>query len=196
MKEGPILMTGGNVRAILEDRKNQTRRIFKGLTPPNCEGIHSCKVEDGFAKFHLNGKLAMHSGEWTRCPYGVAGDRLWVKETFVSIPIDGGEMGIAYRADGDDAFNNIENGYEWMGKWTPSIFMPRWASRITLEITEVRVQRLQEISEEDALAEGVDIRDSVIGTAIGAYYTLWNEINGQKSWPMNPYVWCISFKRL
>lgn len=185
MKERPILFKGEMVRAIREGRKTQTRRIFKGLIPPGCPGKHSCRVEAGFAKFHLNGKLAMHSGEWTRNPYGQPGDRLWVKETFrLSVPAHEGQTGYPiYRAD----FESPPAGL-----WKPSIFMPRWASRITLEIVRIRVERLQDISAADAQAEGI----KKVSTARLSYCALWESINGKGSWAKNPWVWVIEFKRL
>lgn len=109
------------------------------------------------------------------CPYGAVGDRLWVRETW-----QGNQGDIRYGADGDSL-----HGYNG---WRPSIFMPRWASRITLEVTGVRVERVQEISEEDAQAEGVAHRCD--------YKVVWDAINGKKyPWSSNPWVWVIEFKR-
>lgn len=134
------------------------------------------------------------------CPYGQPGDRLWVRETW-----NGDRMDLVYRATHD--------GPPPGGKWHPSIFMPRWASRILLEITNVRVERLNDISEEDAINEGI-IKDSdgfFIAsdspeahhflrqphlTAKGAFHTLWESINGPGSWESNPWVWVIEFKRV
>lgn len=136
------------------------------------------------------------------CPYGLIGDRLWVKETFR--PQDGmttycqHQDEIEYRADGDRPKEPTDC------HWKPSIFMPRWASRITLEITGVRVERLNEISEEDAIAEGVEPlshgfknylgADLQCGDARMSYMSLWESINGAGSWAKNPWVWCISFQ--
>ncbi len=218
MKERPILFSAEMVKAILAGRKTQTRRIFKGLTPPDCIGNHSCVVEDGVAKFHLNERLAMHEGEWTKCPYGKPGDRLWVRETwrtdasldrksprlFTKWPVE-------YLADGCRLEHGATYGHT-DGKPRPSIFMPRWASRITLEITGVRVERLQEISEEDAKAEGVDRACSdpyeiaaaescddpgyFSPTSYSEGFELaWNEINGKHaSWASNPWVWVVEFR--
>lgn len=200
MKERPILFSGPMVRALLEGRKTQTRRLFKGLTPPYCPGVHSCVVEDGFAKFHLNGKLAMHSAEWTMCHHGQTGDRLWVKETFYHAPDFNGAPTTWYRAD-----DPVARGWNWK----PSIFMPRRFSRITLEIVNVRVERLQDISEADAVAEGVkwmpyeDFEPvalpgrygPVSGPARIAFKQLWESINGPGSWKRNPWVWVVEFKR-
>ncbi|HUV48247.1 MAG TPA: hypothetical protein VMX11_04645, partial [Actinomycetes bacterium] len=113
--------------------------------------------------------------DWLRCPFGVVGDRLWVRETF-ACP----ETVRYYRAD--DA-GILPPGT----KWTPSIHMPRWASRLSLTITDVRVQRLQDISEADAEAEGLDGRDLFACT--------WVNLYGPKSWLTNPWVWAITFTK-
>lgn len=199
------------VRAILEGRKTQTRRIVK---PP---GLHFEYVPDGVkgpywraGEWHRrNGVMTdISSGPWhgmndngTRqwvlslCPYGQPGDRLWVKETYSAH----GELGDwgrkYYRADlGDHA--REPHGLAWR----PSIFMSRSASRITLEVTGVRVERLQDISCEDAKSEGctVDSWHYPVSTTPGksAYRTLWESINGPDSWDANPWVWVISFKRI
>ena len=199
-QEKPILFSAPMVRAILEGRKTQTRRIFKGMIPPECAGIHSCAVDDGIAKFHLNGQIAMHEGEWTKTPYGKPGDRLWVRETWAQVGTQGTLSGyVRYKADEQKAV-----GAYGSQKWRPSIFMPRSASRITLEITGVRVERLQEITEADAIAEGVFPCDAPAcvdehhpGRHQCAFEDLWDVINGElASWTSNPWVWVVSFKRL
>lgn len=141
-------------------------------------------------------------GTDTNCPYGNTGDRLWVKETFCytdeSINV---EPGYVFRATDPD-WSEME-GF----KWKPSIFMPRKASRITLEIVSVRVERLQAISEADAMAEGVEQMshgfrdysarlDCQLGDAKMSYFTLWESINGAGSWDQNPLVWVLEFKRI
>jgi hypothetical protein len=196
MKERPVLFSGEMVRAILAGRKTQTRRLFRGA---------SDLPGDFFS------------------PHGVPGDRLWVRETFAwsDLPkaprrTDTGKPFVVYRANGEivasvGAFHG--NGVQRMN-WTPSIYMPRWASRIDLEITAVRCERLQDITEEDARAEGVAPfyerfqsigRDQRITTgelAADAPYrasfaVLWDEINGDRaSWASNPWVWAIAFKRI
>ncbi len=173
MKERPILFSGPMVRAILEGRKTQTRRIIGGrfhsqpvYIEPNeatgSTGLWSYVEWDGRGE---PGHYIEESFEPIRerllftCPYGVPGDRLWVRETWNTwgtldhiapnaLPKD---TGIAYAADMEHP------AQEACGKFRPSIFMPRWASRITLEVTGVRVERLQDISEADAVAEGVDV---------------------------------------
>jgi len=132
--ERPILFSGPMIRAILAGRKTQTRRVAK-LT-----GAGRVKEAGSHRNWHLADPDAVKA-----CPYGTPGDRLWVRETFC----DTGCQRAVYRAD-----TAVEN---WKYRiWRPSIYMPRWASRITLEITDVRLERLQDISEADAAAEGVE----------------------------------------
>ena len=134
--------------------------------------------------------------------HGQPGDRLWVKETFQSHPIYGHPV---YRADWPTCHNPVEDE-RW--PWKPSIFMPRKASRITLEITDVKVERLQDITDNDALAEGIQedamapmshficANGSSTREPVYAFETLWESINGHGSWDANPFVWAISFKRI
>ena len=160
MKSRPILFSGPMVRAILEGRKTQTRRI---VTP------HKWEV----------GTIA------------------WVRETFADTHLESQRKPWTYRADESEIDRDM-----YPLKWKPSIFMPREASRITLEITSVRVERLNEISEEDAIAEGTSF-DAAIESimcepdrARRAYKLLWNSINGPGSWDKNPWVWVIKFKQI
>lgn len=208
----PILFKGDMVRAILEGRKTMTRRV-QGLEDVNSVPGSWDRVNVGplgyYAKKSVQGKFgatfmsypdALEKGVIhicpTLCPFGVPGDRLWVKETWADLrPYNG----IAYKAD-------TERGI--VTKWSPSIHMPRWASRITLEITDVRVERLQAITEEDARAGGIadggclncgehepcgcnnpqpDARDT--------FARLWDSIYKKYPWQSNPYVWVIEFKR-
>jgi hypothetical protein len=148
-----------------------------------------------------------------RCPYGQPGDRFWMREATHRRPMlhlltgeplapkyDGG----AYTADGEDVLDpqGFDIAWWYSRKSCPSIHMPRWASRCTLEITDVRVQRLQEISEADAWSEGIDHGQALSmgctdGAAVAAYSALWESINGPaSSWDLNPWVWCISFRRI
>lgn len=191
MKERPILFSTPMVRAILNGSKTQTRRIVK---PQPFEVRHGLP-------FTMEG-LPTRS---ISCPYGQAGDRLWVRETF-GLYGDKEQHVLHYRA------THHRDG-AGMG-WKPSIHMPRWASRITLEITGVRVERLHEINESDAVAEGVERytgdqnywRDYFANpngsdrrsclTAKESFCSLWSEINGAGSWDANPWVWCIEFRRV
>jgi hypothetical protein len=217
--EHPILFSGSMVRAILEGRKTQTRRVCKNAAVAS--GDHAWSVcparESGWIAWF--GKPSIGIEEFTKkaytngfeCPYGKPGDRLWVRESFIysegtycyeastSIPCVPAHT--SYKADSEDGA---------IGPWKPSIHMPRWASRINLETTEVRVQRVQDISEEDAKAEGCEFY-IVKGTpkeksfyAEGyrtSYKLLWDSINakregGKYAWDSNPWVWAITFKRM
>ncbi|OKS28154.1 hypothetical protein [Pseudomonas aeruginosa] len=224
MKERPILFSGPMVRAILEGRKTVTRRIAKPVKHPDLGNIYA------------PGALVLeHEPQHVvdrACPYGQPGDRLWVRETWTDVNMCGAPA-LAYRADEDirdlmeepgflddrGAFNYDDPRVKpypfacWyaeldQARWRPSIHMPRWASRILLEITAVRVERLQDISEEQALAEGVrgepcdHARQACadIGcwgdTAKGAFGFLWESLNGEGSWAANPWVWVVEFKRV
>jgi hypothetical protein len=239
-KERPILFSAPMVRALLEGRKTQTRRLIKDA--PIERGGYLCTKLITFAnEKQVRGIMP------DICPYGKHGDRLWVRETFAiestaeydgmldegadSIPgdardgrptrrhvinadEDGAEVAAwytvpRYRATEPDTLLMIKEAEEPEDQmvWTPSIFMPRWASRITLEITEVRVQRLQDISEEDAKAEGCEPWEfgpeqtmtsgerGADSPYRGGYACLWDEINGDKAtWKSNPWVWAITFK--
>ncbi|MGU0809206.1 hypothetical protein ACSEQ5_14635 [Pseudomonas aeruginosa] len=205
MKERPILFTGPMVRAILEGRKTVTRRVVK--PPPDFLG----SMVDPNTPFKT-----LDAGLHARitCPYGEPGDRLWVREAWAAdAQVDAiaprdlsqGEP-IWYPAD----FSVRQTGCSMIskGRGRPSIHMPRWASRILLEITAVRIERLQDISEEQALAEGVrgepcdHARQACadIGcwgdTAKGAFGFLWESLNGEGSWAANPWVWVVEFKRV
>lgn len=175
MAERPILFSGEMVLAILDGRKTMTRRVVKPQPEPDTDCPHH--VGTGIER-----KARI-------CPYGKPGDRLWVRETFCSFP-DGN---IFYRADNDERAP--------MKGWKPSIFMPRALSRITLEIKNVRVERLQDISENDAKAEGTD-GERYLGQGFDhcvyreAFRTLWESINGPGSWESNPWVWVVEFKQI
>ncbi|HCF1489572.1 TPA: hypothetical protein NH848_002242 [Pseudomonas aeruginosa] len=237
MKERPILFSGPMVRAILEGRKTVTRRVMKPQPTPCKDGGHHwpCKVHQSM--LHVERELQNGEGCWcglaeAACPHGQPGDRLWVRETWTDVNMCGAPA-LAYRADEDirdlmeepgflddrGAFNYDDPRVKpypfayWyaeldQARWRPSIHMPRWASRILLEITAVRVERLQDISEEQALAEGVHGEPcdharqacSDIGcwgdTAKGAFGFLWEQLNGAGAWQANPWVWVVEFKRV
>lgn len=181
MKERPILLSGPMVRAVLDGRKTQTRRVVKPEHLKMSGEVHSVlqTLPDRFTADLL-----------TLCPYGQAGERLWVRETFSAHGAFGADGRIAYRAD-------IPDGNEPHGlKWKPSIFMPRRACRLVLEITEIRADRLQNITFRDALAEGIGSSDSPWGLMFSAWRKLWKSINGEASWESNPWVWVIEFKRI
>lgn len=205
MKERPILFSGEMVRALLENRKSQTRRVVK----PQPECLRDVQA----LQFHVATEEPLAIGKG--CPYGRPGDRLWVKETHHVNHT--GEV-VHYRADypvDGDPFNADECGEDHGlegEKWRPSIFCRRQHSRITLEVVAVRVERLQDIGEADALAEGIFRASEALGfymydskgtpgphccdTARDTYTCLWESINGPGSWALNPWVWVIEFKRI
>lgn len=188
MKERPILFSAPMVRALLAGTKTQTRRVVK--PQPHAGVRRSPFVKSGLEDGH---------GREIKNPYGQPGDRLWVRETFTRHEDESGfgSGRTLYRADME--------GYEAPWAWTPSIFMPRWASRITLEVIGVRVERLQDISEEDARAEGIyevwpgrwhwmDVAFCDFQTARDAYRALFESINGPGSWEPDPWVLVVEFK--
>lgn len=198
MSEKPILFNTEMVQAILAGRKTQTRRVVKDC-PDGFEWVLKKPGDSLCYAGKLNGGSSQY---WESspyfCPYGRPGDTLWVRETWAD-NIPGCPNGITYRADhqdpnGDGPANPI--------KWRPSIFMPRWASRINLTITGVRVERLQDITEDDAKAEGIEqlgggvgVLNHKYGMMTTLYAELWNSINGKKHlWASNPWVWVIEFE--
>jgi hypothetical protein len=187
MKEHPILFSTPMVQAILDGRKTMTRRIAKGVSSlhygnpsQSIEDLWRFHVEGGSCQGHTNTPLTI------KCPYGQVGNHLWVRETWCK-DLD---HNIFYKADNMPPWKDT--------KWKPSIFMPRSASRITLEITNIRVERLQEISNEDSLSEGIAIPDEPVHFAPREYFKiLWNNINSKKyPWSSNPWVWVIEFKKV
>jgi hypothetical protein len=201
MKERPILFSAPMVRALLEGRKTMTRRVVKPHRLWKCHSICAPeKAADSWAVwFHY--PETDRVGHLVDCPYGKPGDRLWVRETWACNPYDDR---LWYRAS-ESLPDSAEYGP--LG-WRPSIFMPRAFSRITLEITDVRVQRLQEISEDDALAEGVEADrrgwkdyfggESCLGFASTSFASLWDSINARRGfgWDANPWAWALSFRRI
>lgn len=192
MKERPILFSAPMVRAILSGRKCQTRRVVKG---------NALKWLDHFG--FTPGFVA--NPENHQCPYGQPGDRLWVRENGWERPYrtanmmrEGADTWEPYYFDADGYGNADAEQFKELGfKRRPSIHMPRWASRITLEITGVRVERLQDISEADATAEGVVVPGFPgAESAIGAFHELWASIHGPYAWELNPWVWVIEFRRV
>ena len=241
-QEHPILFSAPMVRAILENRKTQTRRVIK----PQPEFYVNSDAAALLAKGRL---LSVASGGWidfVKCPYGVPGDRLWVRESIWQKKLwtepyypghyacgeyidhgmtlrwfepwmlnrENGEKGhdIIYGLDEtigdhvryiatDDAPDPIEEKYEYQWCTRPSIHMPHWASRINLEITGIRIERVQDISEQDAITEGVSPSicppyDHIAHKA--AFMTLWDSINKKRgySWDSNPWCWVIGFRRV
>lgn len=208
MTERPILFSAPMVRAILDGRKSQTRRAVKPVPPAHMPWN---------AGLRENRSLQPDSWVWATdssgcwwphargmpCPYGTVGDRLWVRETYTTGNGVVHAHRINYRADD-----------EWKppgATWRSPRFMPRTASRITLEITGVRVERVQDISRDDAIAEGLIRKEGVLETwwqngleregtflsPVECYRELWDSINGKRApWASNPWVWVISFRRV
>lgn len=241
MKERPILFSAPMVRALLAGTKTQTRRVLKvqPLDDPSGHGIQwhggKCLIDAGYGADYLHTSRASIERIVPKfCPYGQPGDRLWVREAFAFVPtyeIFSGRPGevIAYRA-GRRVLKQGKEPAVWADDtkpdglpWKPSIHMPRRASRILLEIVAVRVERLQDISEADTIAEGLKAitkdgrltkygipdSDGLPGTddtgwpwhewrisPADAYRRLWESINGPGSWAANPWVWVVEFKRV
>lgn len=198
MKERPILFSGPMVRAILEGRKTQTRRIVK--PQPDDNGLWFMRNAPLDWREDIHGDWNPWKGEtpngdtWNGSVKCWPGDRLWVRETFGKIHYEGVDEHPTYfyRADETDAEADA------LIKWRPSIHMPRAASRITLEVVSVRVERLQDIREDDARAEGVGEgpQEGWVTGPVVAFADLWDSINGQDAWLANPWVWVVEFKRV
>lgn len=202
-RERPILFSAPMVRAILAGTKTQTRRAVKPQPVESYSVLGDVRETRGWSWPMSDGQHLPCPGDamLARCPYGEPGDRLWVRETFCTMIVNDwpNPVGpIGYRADG-----NLEHN---PGCWRPSIHMARRHSRITLEITGVRVERLQEISEADARAEGappghpsIDRVSREFGFADfprSWYGQMWEQINGRGSWAANPWVWVLEFRKL
>ena len=236
MKERPILFSGPMVRALLAGTKTQTRRVVQNphrndagfVLQDYGKGFWPYRSHDGESGCYLDRQKDgdYYSEAPLRCPYGQPGDRLWVRETWMpDAPRNGEWPDVSFYGCGMSPLSDIPECYrhpwhclyrathygcELVG-WKPGMHMPRWASRILLEVTEVRVERLQDISDDDAAAEGCpcyvcsrimdgrseddchcfhkrgDARD---------YRNLWEDINGPESWAANPWVWAVNFKVL
>jgi hypothetical protein len=242
MKERPILFSGEMVRALMAGRKTQTRRVVKPQPPIGHAWSGWCvtsthRADEGKATWAAGTGPFLRDVHRVACPYGKPGDRLVVRETFyaygrwetrfdrrkgrdawhfVDMTIESGKQ---YRYAADSGDNGTpERGKGGVVRWwkRPAIFMPRTASRLTLEITGVRVERLQDISEADAQAEGIERvggefscspwRNYRIGkpgemschcsAKARSYMTLWESINGPSSWDANPFVWVMEFRRI
>lgn len=245
MSDHPILYSGPMIRALLEGRKTQTRRVVKPLTKRhpiqnlaidgvshgrNYSGKHDDPESWGFVAAEDGCDMALADWVGVLCPYGKPGDLLWVRETFQPLFADEWEEGRNPDGSGDRANYKTGEGYaphyvadcgptefvtpdgDLVTRCTSPIHMPRWASRLTLRITDVRVERLQDISEADSIAEGVertctndgwrhycnDPEQEAAGltpfsTALASFASLWRSINGPGSWNANPWVWAISF---
>jgi len=201
MKERPIIFSGEMVKAILDGRKIQTRRVIKPQPPTSGWNPKEHSEEPGYwIGYSENGKLRNDVGGlkndcgW-KCPYGQVGDRLWVRETW-------SDEGCAcyepcncpfFWFKADIPPHTLEDEQP---KWRPSIHMPRWTSRITLEITGVRVERVQDIDEIVATHEGIEKHLGI--HARHDFSILWDSINGKRGygWDKNPWVWVIEFRKI
>lgn len=215
MRERPILFSGAMVRALLDGTKTQTRRVVKPVGNDDSfvlqdhgGGWWPYRSDDGESPLK-DGNEIPHA-----CPYGQPGDRLWVRETFEKIE---GQTQPWIETDYRATYTHGDRMGDHLGlkkRWTPAIHMPRAASRITLEVTGVRVERLADISEADAIAEGIgsiqvgsegesrwinyldpESKAAAFGDPRRSYWTLWEQINGRASVDANPWVWVIEFRR-
>ena len=210
MTERPIIFNGEEVRAILRGEKTQTRQPVK----PQPIFLHEANPPRW-----LWAVKKWHQVEWVDkiqplsivdyCPFGQPGDRLWIRETFVEHPQF---SELAYRAEGEEFEGG--GGFTWKPKWSPPVYMPRKFSRITLEITDVRAEQVQDITEDDARAEGVDTEFRIAVARIdggpyrhiqyhcshrGGFANTWRKLYAKRpgfSWDANPWVWVITFKRV
>lgn len=201
MKYIPILFSTPMVQALLAGKKTMTRRT-KGLEKISLlatEIVKWQKQSDWVARFKYKGEEKYEATNLIKCLYGQVGDVLWVRESFCK---------------------DINNNYVFKTmfgvsdsfKWKPSIYMPKAACRLFLEITNIRVERLQDISENDAISEGIEVLDghsnyknylygdgmnyTYVKTPKLSFCTLWKSINGEESWEANPWVWVIEFKQI
>jgi hypothetical protein len=209
MTECGILFSAPMVRALLDGSKTQTRRIMRPQpepTPADYQGPagHWWPSSIMQSMVHVEQELQNRHGGWGGfcpdcCPHGRIGDRLWVRETWAPHPDfpESVHRGV-YRADPECKYD--------VARWRPSIHMPRWASRILLEITGVRVERLQDINDQDAIAEGIGLNPSADGVPMtfpngetvprATFRCVWESINGAGSWDANPWLWVIEFRRI
>lgn len=204
MRERPILFSGPMVRAILAGTKTQTRRALKVQPPASTVTIDLWHHPDPRPHFWAcdGGSLL----DWAYpCPYGQPGDRLWVRETWNRFePWSGFHYAADYEAFGIGPDDDPDHIPDHEVRWRPSIHMPRAACRIVLEITRVRVERLQDISADDAWAEGVQDwmgvetpwKGVLAPTEVHAFASLWESVNGAGSWAANPWVWVVEFRRV
>lgn len=187
------------VRALLDGRKTQTRRPIKWKQTRFTEIVER---EDG-SKWPWSEDAEHACDFWHPCPFGAVGDRIWVREAFRVHSRATDVATLVYKASERNSWTEqtrrvpvaVCNKPATPEKWTPSLHMPRWASRILLEITGVRVERLRSMSQDDARAEGVIAASGPMEAGL-AFRELWDSIYGEESWKANPWVWVIEFKRV
>lgn len=203
VRERPMLFQDAMVRAILSGQKTQTRRVVNPY-PPALRTIFGYRPsaifpqQDGTYVAFTDG----HEGMTFSCPYGRSGDRLWVREAWRvhkdadHLPPRDLPQALTVRFEADGAPDRE------CGKYRPPMFMPRWACRLVLEVASVRVERLHEITEADCIAEGCPGGHGAIpgygyhATPQEHYRWLWEQINGEGSWALNPWVWVVEFRRV
>jgi hypothetical protein len=202
MKQTPILFSTPMVQAILEGRKAQTRRVIKPQPFLNKQYHYANGNREWMEWFSMRGSNNDTPESWIQfCPYGKVGDVLWVRESYCPNYFDDKTHG--YKSD----WNKVATEYIPEPKWKSSIHMPKAACRIWLKITNVRVERLQDISEEDAAAEGIEVLNipawknyidsfDYCEKAHESFKTLWKSNNSEESWNDNPWVWVIEFERI
>lgn len=226
MKSRPIIFDGESVRAILAGTKTQTRRVVKWPITSKSDGSKRRLFgPDDVAEINaLLAERQKHPCRQVACPYGREGDELWVRETWLELDRDHytdpgprdalstrygtpRRNGAAYRAECNAESDGIRAEYGY--RWRSPIRMPHWASRLTLRVANVRVERVQEITEADAIAEGVrpefecDIATFVCGGPLLSTHRLgykhrWDELNAKRGfgWDVNPFVWVVTFERV
>ena len=202
MNEKPILFSTEMVRAILNGRKTQTRRVLKFDPTANMEYWEDPRPElIKFSNINNDPYWSVWVGDRAmdicKCPYGAVGDSLWVRETWAVHVCSHEKPSELYHPQRVWYKTEDDTTHQYRGKWRPSIFMPRWASRITLEVTNVKVQHLWEISEYDMNKEGVPSPSDNAGMHwVTPWVKLWDSINEDRGygWETNPFVWVVEFK--
>jgi len=211
MSEKPILFSSEMIRAILGGRKTQTRRVIKKIDQ-NCDGLKRIKKNEYAMIWNKNPEVekkyvpkgGLLEIAHIHCPFGQPGDRLWVRETWAHDDPDCQNIhceNIDHIWLKADEIKLIADSFSGSARWHPSIHMPRWASRILLEVVSVRVERVQDISLTDINAEGtpytLDPSKRPYGSRCEQFQRLWDSINGKKyPWQSNPWVWVIEFKKV
>ena len=206
MKARPILFTPENAQKVHDGAKTQTRRIVKPQPPANCDKPMFDAAGYGFFYEQPDSDgdaldVWPEGSDGIKCLYGMVGDRLWVREAWrvfggLEYEYQQHLPSVRYRGDISDALEYLQ------AEWRPSIHMPKWACRTWLDLTAVRVERLQDITEDDARAEGcapvVHDKDGAVdcGTRKTIFRQLWESIHGPGSWGENPWVWVLEFKRM
>ena len=211
MKERGIIFGAPMIKALLAGRKSVTRRIVKGTQHFHRHAVPRALLSDTTAR-RCEAVFSVGEGEVRlRCPYGFAGDHLWVRETWARLTGNGHRF--VYRADGEDprtGWDDVPSERRPPMVWTSPIFLPRAVSRLTLEVVDIRVERLHRIAEEDAIAEGIErseagtfyVRDddgelAEFASARTAFEFGWDGLHAKRGgWAANPWVWRIAFKRV